>query len=64
MTNNLFVSNTSEIMVEVYYEPIVGEFNLYPFYSNNSTMNDIDTGEVLEEYLRRFEDAWKELADK
>jgi hypothetical protein len=53
---------TSTIIKETYFEPMVGEFNIYPFQGGVSSMNDIDTNQVFDEYLRRFEEAWKELA--
>ena len=64
MGNNVFSWNVSETMKETYYEPIIEEFNLAPFYGNVTSKNDIDDNEILDEYLKRFEDAWKELAEK
>lgn len=51
-------------MIEVYYVPITGPCNLYPFYGGVSTMNDIDDNEVFNKYLERFKDAWEELAER
>ena len=53
-----------ETEVKVYYEPFTGEFNMYPFQDGVSSMDDIDTSEVLDEYMQRFKDAWEELAEK
>jgi len=62
MSIKFLTSNTSELTVEAYYEPMIGEFNLYP--CEDSSMNYVDTGEILKEYIQRFEDAWRELAEK
>ena len=53
---------TSAIITEMYFEPMAGEFNIYPFQGGVSSMNDIDSDQVFGEYMRRFEDVWKELA--
>ena len=48
--------------VEVYYVPITGPFNLYPFHGGVSSAFDIDDIAVLDGYLERFKEAWEELA--
>ena len=54
---------TSE-KIEVYYKLITGEFNIAPFLGNVSSGNDVNTKEILDHYLDRFEDAWEELSRK
>ena len=50
--------------IDVYYEPLEGAFNISPSASGVSSINDIDTEEILGKYRQRFEDAWKELAER
>ncbi len=56
--------NALEVKIDVFYEPIIEPFNVAPFYGDVSSMNDIDTYEIIKDYQERFEDAWRELAEK
>jgi len=56
--------NALQVGIRVYYEPIVENFNVSTMNYSVSSMDDIDTSQVFDEYLRRFQDAWLELAEK
>jgi len=63
MRDIVFFADITNKEFEVYFEPIVDSFNIAPFQGGVCSMNDVDTISVLDEYSRRFEDAWGELAD-
>lgn len=50
--------------IEVHLEPFAEEFNMYRFPDRNSSMNDVDSTGILDEYQRRFKDAWEKLAER
>jgi len=58
------ISAKSYSNVVVYYIPMVEEGNLHPYVMGVSCENDVDTTGVINEYLIRFKDAWKKLAEK
>lgn len=63
MLNNIKF-NSLEVEIDVFYEPFIVPFNIAPFHGNVSSMNDIDTHEIIKDYQERFEAAWRELAEK
>jgi len=64
MKDNIYFATDSNMEIEVYFEPITDAFNITPFQGSIFTMNNVDSLNILDEYSRRFEDAWKELADQ
>ena len=50
------------INAEIYLSSVGGTFNSYP--SEMETATDVNTTHILDEHMRRFSDAWDELAKK
>jgi len=47
---------------EIYFLPVEGSFNEY--LSKTSTVTEVNTAAIVDEYLKRFSEAWDELAKK
>jgi hypothetical protein len=47
---------------QIYFLPAEGNFNEYSSVTSGST--EVDTPAILNEYLKRFSEAWDELAKK
>lgn len=47
---------------EIYFLPVEGNFNEY--LSKTSSVTEVNTVAIVDEYLKRFSEAWDELAKK
>jgi hypothetical protein len=56
------MENKETFSVQIYLEPVKGTFNVYPLGSESIT--DCASAAIVDEYLKRFSEAWDELAKK
>jgi hypothetical protein len=47
---------------EIYFLPVKGNFNEY--LSKTTSVTEVNTAVIVDEYLKRFSEAWDELAKK
>jgi hypothetical protein len=64
MKKALFKPNPFEMRVEVFLEPIIGQYNNVPFHGGVSSMDDVDTKIIIHKYKQRFKEAWEELSER
>ena len=58
------MENTETLSLQIYLKPVKGTFNVYSLDSKTATDSPTSTATIVDEYLRRFSDAWDELAKK
>ena len=50
------------VNAEIYLSAVGGTYNSYP--SETETVTDVNTIHIIDEHMKRFSDAWDELAKK